>query len=115
MYAEVQLQTQRPALPAGAERCMALMADAGIDMTNRTHQGAAVGLCDGFWLLQAAVEGGGGVSAEQITAGVEGLGSSFEAAGTFSPMYGEGRHDGPDEVRVFTYDEACSCFAYSDE
>lgn len=74
----------------------------------------ALGQCDDLFLLQQAFSSlTGPVSGTAIRQAVEGVGTRFATAQSFSTRFGPGRHDGISSYRDMGYVTDCSCFRYT--
>ena len=63
-------------------------------------------------LVMGRVSGAAGGGRASLLSIVNGLGSSYRPAGTFSALYDDRRHDGADAYRGFSFVDSCTCFRY---
>lgn len=98
-----------------ARHCLALMQKAGQQMSKQSAAERALGFCDGFYLLQAAINQGGQLSPEGFRVGLESLQSSFIPAATFATTFGPDRRAGPSGYRRFAFFDDCNCFRYTSD
>jgi hypothetical protein len=97
---------------ARAKLCLQLMKGAGQDTSARAT--ALVGLwqCDALFFLHDALAAAPSYTLTGFRTGAESLGD-YEAASTFRSAFGPHRlHDGASAYRLFSYDDACSCYRY---
>lgn len=102
----------------GARRCKDLMVAAGASEEMDTYNEGiwTSSICDGALLLKAAIEAGGpNITADSIVAGVETLGTSFQASNTLMTRFGPGRHEGPAAIRLLRWFTGCQCFRYTSD
>jgi hypothetical protein len=69
--------------------------------------------CDSVLLLREAFGRAADLTPQALRAAVDGLGSAYTSPMAFRTVLGPGRHDGGAAWRLFAYDEACACFAYT--
>jgi ABC-type branched-subunit amino acid transport system substrate-binding protein len=101
-------------VPPRQEECGKTLADGGQPLNDPLKEWQGAFLCDIFYLFKDTLDASKGKSdAASIQTAVEGLGDSYQPAGTWSAKFGPGRHDGTDTYRVLKYDTSCSCFKYS--
>jgi hypothetical protein len=101
-----------PAGNAAAAKCVKIMNDAGVDLTDGAALEEALRYCDGMFFLRAASERGPAFDIAGLRHGAEALGSSYQSPMTFGTRFADGRVDGADLVRDFDWSAACTCFAY---
>jgi ABC-type branched-subunit amino acid transport system substrate-binding protein len=105
---DVAWEQQPKPLPPAAQRCVDITAG-----TDPPGNGSARRFCDGLMLLKTIFDRGAPPTTAGIRAGIEGLGTSYQSAWTFSTSFGPGRHDGATVGRVVAYDDGCECFKYT--
>jgi hypothetical protein len=96
-------------------RCLELVQAGGLQAQSYLSKGLVYVGCSTFMLLEAALlRTSGASSAAALQSAVSGLGSSFAGPGLIGSgtTYTSSRRDGPDQVRVFGYDEKCQCILY---
>ncbi|MBK5305065.1 MAG: hypothetical protein JJD92_00100 [Frankiaceae bacterium] len=102
--------------PSATERrCLQLTQAGGIEPQSYLSKGLVYTACGTFLLLEAALLRTNGASAAQALQGaIIGLGSSFVSPGLIGggTTFSSSRRDGPDQVRVFGYDDTCQCIRY---
>ncbi|HWH31506.1 MAG TPA: hypothetical protein VNU01_02415, partial [Egibacteraceae bacterium] len=69
--------------------------------------------CDTLLFLKAAIERAQELTPQGLAAAVAGLGESYLSPQTMVTRLGPGRADGSDGHRLFKFDAACACFAYT--
>ena len=96
------------------QRCLDIMASAGIKLPDRNAERGALSHCDVVSLLAAGAERSrGALDGESLRRAIEGLGSSFEPASTFATRFGPDRHAGAAVIRTLAFHEGCTCFSYT--
>jgi hypothetical protein len=69
-------------------------------------------LCDSLKMISTAAVRGGGLTPEQISAGLAALGEGFQMASTFANGLTPANRGAPGSVRDLYYIPSCTCFAY---
>ena len=105
---------EQPESPA-IEQCTSIMRDAGIPLDYLTYSFYTHTWCDSVFFLKAALEAAPDLSLAGFVAGVERLGSSWQAASNVATSFGPGRHGGASAARTFAFDEGCTCYRYTSE
>jgi hypothetical protein len=113
-YADVSIADfDAPAKAPGAA-CVQVLTKGGHAPTDNNSATLAMPSCDGPMFVAAVfdrwIASGGNASLLSI---VNGLGSSYRPAGTFSASYNDRRHDGAVAYRGFSFVDACTCFRYN--
>jgi hypothetical protein len=105
---------------AGLETtCRNIYKAAGIAIAGRYVDGVfnskqAMSYCESTLLLKRVADAvQGDLNAGSWTAQAEKLGTSFQAAQTFSTSYGRGKHTGAVAYREITYTPSCECMVYT--
>lgn len=96
--------------PGGSEsteRCREILHEAGLEGGAGRHA-----QCDNVFFLAEAFDRAPSLDAAGLRDAVEGLGRSWEPAGTFGAEFGPGRYDGPSGYRFTDWDSECECFRY---
>jgi ABC-type branched-subunit amino acid transport system substrate-binding protein len=93
--------------------CRRLMKDAGEDMSSQLVQVASHRYCEGTLFLSTVAARTDALSVPGFTAAAAAIKTAYPPVLTFRTYFSGGRVDGPDQARPFTYQVACSCFAYS--
>jgi hypothetical protein len=93
--------------------CLDIMSKAGEKYPDRNALYTALGVCDSLFVLKAALERSPALSVDGFHAGIESLGTSFEAATPIPLRFGPGRHAGIAGVRYLAFDDGCHCFKYT--
>jgi hypothetical protein len=97
----------------GLAACLKVFRDAGYDTSASTSQLAMSFLCDPFQLLRAGWANQRELSTTSLRTGIDGLGTAFRVAGSFSARLAASRHDGASGYRILQFDGSCSCFQYA--
>ena len=107
------LDEQDPGGNAPKELCLGIMKDAGIQYPARVAVASALGYCDAFLFLQAALAGAPSLDAAGLRAGVDQLGDRYLSPVGFATRHEPGRFDGGAAYRALRYDATgCECFEY---
>lgn len=106
------LDEQDPGGNPTKERCLGIMKDAGIEYPARVAVASALGYCDAFLFLQAALDGAPSLDAAGLRAGVDNLGDRYLSPVGFATRHEPGRFDGGAAYRALRYDSECECFEY---
>jgi hypothetical protein len=93
--------------------CIKVMNANGITFDSTNAEAIALAECGSLYLLKTALD----KTPAQITRStfvrvVEGLGASYQAAGSLGMAFAPGRHDPTDKAYHWKYFEDCSCFHY---
>lgn len=75
----------------------------------------ATRMCDSLWLLAAAAEASGDLSADGILAGVADLGDTYVSPVVGPTSFSADQHDGVTEYRLAQYDTSCECNVFTRE
>lgn len=107
-----------PATTSSAERrrCRNIMLKGGQSqgLSSVGAELVALGQCDDIFMLQKAFgQVSAAVTGNAIKSALEGLGSSFRPAGTFTTTLSSRRHDGVAKIRNMAYLTTCTCFRYT--
>ena len=95
------------------ERCLALMRQNDIEVTNLNQQLTVLSACSELWFLQATVNRiRGPLTQESFLASINTLAYGWLSPGSYYSYFGPGRHDGAAGIRVQRFEESCSCFRY---
>lgn len=100
---------------ANTKRCLSMLKPYRVS-GDRANLKEMEGICDGFFILEAALaKTGGSAAAASILRAVGQLGSAFQSATALSGLtqVTSSRRDGPQNFAVSTYRASCVCFAYS--
>lgn len=95
------------------QRCLDVMAAAGITLPDRSAERGAMHHCETVWLLEEAVKRAGSLAPDRVIAAIDAMGTDFESASTFGTRFAPGRHDGADVIRLFEFVDDCMCFRYT--
>ena len=98
---------------AAATSCLSIMSAAGETATDRSTQAQYAAVCDVFTFAKAALDKAGAFTPAGFGAGVESLGSSWQAALTLHSTFKSGKHYGIGGIRDFKFDSGCGCFVYT--
>lgn len=113
-YADVSIADFDATAKAPGAACVQLLTKGGHAPTDNNSATLAMPSCDGPMFVAAVfdkwIASGGNASLLSI---VNGLGSSYRPAGTFSASYNDRRHDGAVAYRGFAFVDACKCFRYN--
>lgn len=94
--------------------CQQLMAAGGQQFSDANAETVANLTCNSIYLFRAALDTQGGhVSRDSFLAGLNTLGSSFQAASSFGTHFGPDQHDGGDGYYYWAYRSSCGCMAYT--
>ena len=99
----------------GVPACKADLAKAGIRYegeSRRSALGIAYATCDGLKLIFEAFKAGGGLGSASLVAGLDRVGKGFATARSFRSGISRTRPALPAKVRDFSWNPACTCFAY---
>lgn len=102
--------------PVARETCRRIMLKGGQSqgLSSPGAELVALGQCDDIFMLQKAFRNvTGAVSGSVIQKAIEGLGTGFATAQSFSTRFGPGRHDGVSSARDMAYVVGCKCFRYT--
>ena len=114
------LDDQHPFPQPGMEAfCKKLYEDAGVSVPARYgvdvyNAKQSMSYCESTMLLKKVADQlGSNLSVAAWSATAERLGTSFQAAQTFSTSYGPSKHTGAAVYREITYDPGCTCMKYT--
>jgi hypothetical protein len=94
--------------------CHTLATADGQQFTDANGEATATTPCNELYLLRDALKTQGKtVSADSIFAGLNALGSKFEASGSLGTRFSSSRHDGGSGYRYWAYQDSCGCFGYT--
>jgi hypothetical protein len=79
------------------------------------RHGQAVAYCDALFFLRDALGAATALTPDGMASVVDGYGTSWMSAASWSTRFGRGRHDGVDVVRDLAFDGDCACFVYTGE
>jgi ABC-type branched-subunit amino acid transport system substrate-binding protein len=96
-----------------ATSCLSIMLAAGETKKDRSTQAQYAAVCDVFTFAKAALDKAKAFTPAGFLAGVESLGSSWQAALTLHSTFQAGKHYGIGGIRDFKFDSGCGCFAYT--
>jgi hypothetical protein len=93
--------------------CIKVLNAAGISFTSTNAEAIALAQCASLYLLQTAID----KTRNQVTRNsfvrvVEGLGTSYQAAGSLGQEFAPGRHDPANKAYHLRYFADCTCFHY---
>jgi hypothetical protein len=106
------LDEQDPPGNPTRDLCLGIMKAARIEYPARVAVASALGYCDAFLFLQAALSRAPALTVAGLRAGVDALGESHVSPLGFGTRFGPGRYDGGAGYRALAYDTACQCFSY---
>jgi hypothetical protein len=92
---------------------MGLIQKAGQDPNSDVARLFGLGLCESAWLLQAAFQAGGALSAQGYLNGLARLGTTFPPVQEFSNAFSPGRRDAAHAARRLAFDDGCACWRYN--
>ena len=101
---------------ASGKRCLARLADQGVQATSNADFYTAYSVCDGFAFLDTSLRTTrGDAGAGAVLASLDAIGSSFVAATTVDGRVtvSRARRTGAGAVRMFAYGGSCGCFHYT--
>ena len=110
------LDITNPKLTSPAQkRCLQIMNDAQINVTNGLDAELAFSACDPFFLLETALKTARGAAEPTVLRqAVESLGSSFAAAGNGgTTVLSPRQHSGSSQYATFAYTASCDCIRYT--
>lgn len=97
-----------PGGSAAAAQCKEILRQAGLNAgAGRNSR------CSATLFLKAALDRAPALNPTGLRLAVEGLGTSFEPAETFTASFGPGRYDGPSTLRFVGFNTQCGCFRYT--
>ena len=106
---------QWPALPAAAQRCVALLQTRNVKPVAAADFAYAFNICEAFFLYQNAVTAtGGAIDGAAVARAIQGLGATYSGALSLEGRlsFAPGRPDAPALARHFAWSDGCSCFTY---
>lgn len=103
---------EQPANPA-IDQCVGIMREAGIPLDYQTYSFYTHTWCDTIFFVKAALEAAPEPTIAGFRAGVEALGSSWQAASNVATYFEPGLHGGSAALRTLAFDEGCTCYRYT--
>lgn len=110
--ADVEQADDPGGIPAAAA-CDATMQKGKVPMPSRVAVFSAQLVCQGLLFVKDALDHAPEISPAGMRAGVDSMGTRFQAASTFKTLFGRNRNDGTHALRPLLYHDDCSCFRYS--
>ena len=101
-----------PPVSSAGNACLALMKNAGQDPNADLVRFDGMAMCESTWLLRAAFELGGGVTAQAYLTGLGRIGTSFAPVQTFGVLLNASRREGANAARRMLFDDGCACWRY---
>lgn len=93
--------------------CLKVMHDAGISFTSTNAEAIALSSCASLYLLKTALDKTPAlVTRPALISTIEGLGATYQMAGSVGEEFRPGRHDPSNKVYHWDYVPACGCFNY---
>lgn len=94
-------------------RCHELFAEGDVQFSSKNAEAIGMNFCDTYWVLRAGIENSPGpLSRDNLTRGLEGLGTSFRSAMVGEVRLAPDRHYGVSTYRASAYVSECGCFRY---
>ena len=110
---DVDKPQEPPPTPADA-LCRKIMTDDGQPPEDsRFELAQAHHTCEGLFLLKAVLDRHAALQPASFSAGLEGLGTTYQPVLTFATQFGPGRHVGASAYRPLAFISGCSCFTYT--
>jgi hypothetical protein len=110
------LDVSSPTFTSPAQkRCLDIMRKGGVVVQSGLDAELAYSACDPFFLLEAALTTTRGASGyDDLTRGIDSLGTAFRAAGNDgATTFGPAQHYGTSQYATFDVDESCGCVRYT--
>jgi hypothetical protein len=98
---------------AQEKRCIKVMRDHGVQVTNRQTPADSFPECDLVWAFEAAAKKAGKVlNTNSFLGGLQNLGTSWQSVLTFKSDFGRGTQDTSFASRLLYFKDSCTCFSY---
>jgi len=96
----------------GRKHCKQVMRDHGITPSSGNAEAVEFIPCAGLYLLQRVLNGVDRITMSTFITRLEGLGSSYRAAGSLGERFGPGHHDGVSGTYHWHWVTGCTCMRY---